>query len=75
MGFAIDRCIIIIKIGLLSNQNTIDTIPYDTGLEAPFTHSLHSVYFRKSTPYCLPCLTFEPELLRQVGKSRPTKLN
>ena len=54
---------------------TIDTIPYDTGLEAPFAHSLHTVYFRKFTPCLLPRLTFEPEPLRQVGKFRPTKLN
>ena len=44
-------------------QFTIDTIPYDTGLEALFEHSLHSVYFRKFTPCCLPRLTFEPEPL------------
>ena len=53
----------------------IDTIPYDTGLEAPFAHSLHTAYFRKFTPCLLPRLTFEPEPLRQVGKFRPTKLN
>ena len=29
--------------------SAIDTKPYDTGLEAPFAHSLHSVYFCKST--------------------------
>ena len=39
-------------------RQCIDTIPYDTGLEAPFAHSLHSVYFRKFTPCCLPRLTF-----------------
>ena len=55
--------------------STIDTIPYDTGLEAPFTDSLHSVYFHKFTPCCLPRLTFEPEPLRQVSKFKPTKLN
>ena len=55
--------------------SAIDTIPYDTGLEAPFAHSLHTVYFRKFTPCLLPRLTFEPEPLRQVGKFRPTKLN
>ena len=54
---------------------TIVTIPYDTGLEAPFAHSLHTVYFRKFTPCLLPRLIFEPEPLRQVGKFRPTKLN
>ena len=63
--------VINIKFGFQS----IDTIPYDTRLEAPFAHSLHSVYFRKSTPCCLPRLTFEPKPLRQVGKFRPTKLN
>ena len=46
----------------------IDTIPYDTGLEAPFAHSLYGVYFRKSTPCCLARLTFEPEPWPQVGK-------
>ena len=53
----------------------IDTIPYDTGLEAPFAHSLYAVYFRKSTPCCLARLTFEPEPWPQVGKFRPNKLN
>ena len=53
----------------------IDTIHYDTGLEAPFTHSLYAVYFRKSAPCCLACLTFEPEPWPQVGKFRPNKLN
>ena len=53
----------------------IDTIPYDTGLEAPLAHSLHTVCFRKFTPCLLPRLTFEPEPLRQVAKFRPTKLN
>ena len=63
------------KVPILQYNISIDTIPYDTGLEAPFAHSLHSVYFRKFTPCCLPRLTFEPESLRQVGKFRPTKLN
>ena len=30
------------------------TIPYDTGLKAPFVCSLHSLYFRKSTSCCFP---------------------
>ena len=53
----------------------IDTIHYDTGLEASFTHSLHAVYLCKFTHHCLLCLTFEPEpmLQVQVGKFRPTK--
>ena len=53
---------------------TIDTIPYDTGLEAPFVHSLYAVYFHKSTPCCLARLTFEPEPWLQVGKFRPNFL-
>ena len=61
--------------GQANLSRIIDTIPYDTGLEAPFAHSLHTVYFRKFTPCLLPRLTFEPEPLRQVGKFRPTKLN
>ena len=52
-------------------SDSIDTIPYDTGLEAPFAHSLYAVYFRKSTPCCLARLTFEPEPWPQVGKFRP----
>ena len=41
---------------LVEDAVSIDTVPYDAGLEAPFAHSLHSVYFRKFTPCCLPRL-------------------
>ena len=64
-----------LSLALYVHYNIIDTILYDTGLEAPFVHSLHSVYFCKFTPCCLPGLTFEAKLLRKVGKFRPTKLN
>ena len=53
----------------------IGTISYDTGLEAPFALSLHSVHFCKFTPCCLLRLTLNSEPWVQFSKCRPTKLN
>ena len=50
---------------------SIDTIPYDTGLEAPFAHSLHSVYFCRFTPCCLPRLTLNPNHCDRLANLGP----
>ena len=68
MCVCVDMCLLLLGQAQILDFpcETMDTIPCDAGLEAQLAHSLHTMYFHKFTPRCLPSLIFEPESLLQV---------